>query len=65
MESEMGEMWCPVCARRLARDEFQPAVGDVPNRWMCGDCDFIVNEYDDEYERPEWLEAEAVAAPAP
>jgi hypothetical protein len=49
----MTSMWCPVCATRLARDEFQPAVGDVPNRWMCGDCDCVVNEYDDEYEEPE------------
>ncbi|MDR5824740.1 hypothetical protein [Caballeronia sp. LZ043] len=49
-------MWCPLCARRLERDEFQPAVGDVPNRWMCGDCDCVVNEYDDEYEQPDWID---------
>jgi transcription initiation factor TFIIIB Brf1 subunit/transcription initiation factor TFIIB len=50
----MAAMSCPICARRLARDEFRPAVGDVPNRWMCGDCDCVVNENDDEYESPEW-----------
>lgn len=49
-------MWCPLCARRLERDEFQPAVGNMPNRWMCGDCDCVVNEHDDEYEQPDWIE---------
>ncbi|SDR19392.1 hypothetical protein SAMN05443245_3455 [Paraburkholderia fungorum] len=59
----MAAMSCPICARRLARDEFQPAVGDVPNRWACGDCDCVVNDYDDEYESPEWI-ADAGATPA-
>ncbi len=64
MESEVGAMWCPVCARRLARDECQPALGDIPDRWMWGDCDCIDNEYDDEYERPEWLSAAERPPPA-
>jgi hypothetical protein len=53
----MTAMWCPLCARRLGRDEFQPAIGNAPDRWMCGDCDCVVREYDDEYERPDWIES--------
>jgi hypothetical protein len=63
-EVEMTAMWCPVCARRLTRDEFQPAGGDMPDRWMCGDCDCIVNEYDDEYEQPHWIAAAENQVPA-
>jgi hypothetical protein len=43
-------MYCPVCARRLERDEFQPAYGTVSAHWTCVDCDCRVNSYDDEFE---------------
>jgi hypothetical protein len=51
-------MFCPVCDRQLAADEFQPAVGDVPNRWVCGSCDCCVNEWDDEFEPSGWVGVE-------
>ncbi len=49
-------MWCPLCYRKLERDEFHPSYGEVPAHWLCGACDCRVNEWDDEYDQPEWVE---------
>jgi transposase-like protein len=46
-------MHCPLCDRKLNRDEYQPAVNEVPSRWVCSVCDCRINEYDDEFEAPD------------
>jgi transposase-like protein len=46
-------MHCPLCDRKLERNEYQPSPDGVPSRWVCSVCDCRINEYDDEFEVPD------------
>lgn len=59
----MTEMHCPVCQKALGREEYNTGEDEKSDGklypyayWLCGACGTQVNDFDDEFEYPEWDE---------
>lgn len=57
----MTEMHCPACQKALGREEYHTGEDEKSDGnlypyayWLCGACDTQINDYDDEFEYPEW-----------